>query len=407
MSPPVTSAVLRPGLSVGVLAPVAGLVTASVLALLGGPDAPLEAVRAGAAAWLVALGAGLEGGGVDVGLVPHGGLLLCGVLTVLVTRRVVPEGVAAPGAFAAVAAGAAGLVAAVVATLVSTGPLAVAPPRAALAGFVVHGVGALLGATVPHGRLGDLLPADRPAVAAVLRAAVAGVVVLLGAAAGVVAVRLVLTLDRAAQLWAMLDPGLLGGVVLAVLCLLALPTVVLWAGAVLLGPGLALGAQTSLDLSGAQLAQVPAFPVLAALPAPGSFPGWVVLLGLVPLVAGAVAGWRVRPPGGFEAVAARVGLGAAAGAVAGAVCGVLVGSSGGSLGPGRLAEVGPSLGWPLVVAVPTLALGGALGAAVAHYRDHRGEPGADDAGRDASDRPPRRPRLRIGHQSPGADRRDG
>ena len=48
----------------------------------------------------------------------------------------------------------------------------------------------------------------------------------------------------------------------------------------------------SVDLTGAQLGAVPGFPVLAALPSPGEFPGWVFLLGLVPLAAGAVAGWR-------------------------------------------------------------------------------------------------------------------
>jgi hypothetical protein len=151
---------------------------------------------------------------------------------------------------------------------------------------------------------------------------------------------------------------------------------------------------------------VPAFPPLAALPEPGEFGGWVFLLGLVPLLAGAVAGYRTEPPPLAEhtidesvgdsqesALLHRVMHGAAAGAVAGLLIGIAVAVSGGGIGPGRMTDAGPPVLTPLLVAVPVLAMGGALGAVLAHYRGAR-------------DRTRRRPRLRWWHQPPGPDRRD-
>jgi hypothetical protein len=227
-------------------------------------------------------------------------------------------------------------------------------------------------------------------------------VTLLGASAALVVVLLAVRLERAAELWALLDPGVGGSVALAVICLLTVPTLVLWATSVLLGPGFALGSETSVDLTGSQLGQVPGFPPLAALPEPGSFPGWVFVLGLVPLLAGMVAGFRTEPPPAAEAAESgsmllrRFPYGAAAGGLAGLMVGLAVAVSGGGIGPGRMAEAGPPPFTPVLVAVPVLAAGGALGAVLAHYRGARAQ---------QPDRAPRRPRLRFWHQSPGPDRR--
>ena len=111
---------------------------------------------------------------------------------------------------------------------------------------------------------------------------------LLGGATVITLVMLVLHLDSAADLWATLDPG--GPVLLGLMCLLALPTLVLWTTSVLLGPGFTLGTDTAVDLAGADLGPVPGFPPLAALPDPGPFGGWVVVLTLIPLAAGVAAG---------------------------------------------------------------------------------------------------------------------
>ncbi|MEH3032972.1 MAG: DUF6350 family protein [Aeromicrobium erythreum] len=382
-----------------------------VLTLLAGARGTGPVLRTGVRGWLVGSGGGLELGSTQIGLLPWGGALL----VVLVAARAAAWTLTAEetelelGGFAASAAGTAGLLAAVGSALTSTDAVGTGIVRSAFGAFLLTGLGAALGAAHRTGRWDDLWFTQRADVRAVVVAAARGVLTLLSAGVLMVLVLLVPRLDRASDLWALLDPGLGGGVVLALLCLAAVPTLALWAVAVLLGPGFALGAGTSVDLTGAQLGPVPGLPVLAALPPPGRFGDAVVLLGLVPVLAGAVAGWSLRvpePPTDAEAgpdpegsaLLRRLGLGAAAGGVAGAVVGLLVGISGGAVGPGRLADAGPPVLTPLLVAVPVLALGGAVGAVLAHYR------GARASRPDA--RESRRPRLRRRHQPPGAAGRD-
>jgi hypothetical protein len=409
VNPTVTSAPLRQGFLTALLTVAVAVVLGTGVALLTGADV-VPALRTGARAWLVLQGSGLELQGATLTLVPLGGVLLCVALTARVAHWATPDPLESPGAFAATVAGTCGVVAAVLASVCSTPAIVVHPVRAAAAAFVVSGVGAALGATLPHGRARDLWPSTwrAPEVREAVRGGAAGLLALLSAAAVLVLLLLVLHVERAAQLWALLDPGLGGLLALAMLCLLAVPTLVTWAAAVLLGPGFALGAETSVDLTGSQLGPVPGLPVLAALPSPGTFGDLVVALGLLPLLAGAVAGWRVRPPDvgpergvlGIRGrpLLARTALGALAGAVGGLLVGVVVGASGGAVGPGRLAEAGPPVLTPLLVAVPVLALGGAVGAVAAHYRDARGT--------QSSERAPRRPRLRFRDQPAGPDRRD-
>jgi len=193
--------------------------------------------------------------------------------------------------------------------------------------------------------------------------------------------------------------------VLAATCVLLLPTLVLWATSVLLGPGFVFGTDTSVDLTGSHLGAVPGFPPLAALPAPGEFGGWVFLLGLVPLLAGVVAGYRTVPPprpADDNLLMGRVIHGTAAGGVAGLLVGLAVAVSGGGIGPGRMADAGPPVLTPLLVAVPVLAMGGALGTVLAHYRGARASSQPDSV----PERTRRRPRLRFWHQPSGPDRRN-
>mgnify|MGYP003291237819 CR=1 FL=1 len=180
----------------------------------------------------------------------------------------------------------------------------------------------------------------------------------------------------------------LGGVGLLLVCVLVLPNLVLWNAAALLGPGYAVGAGTSVTLTSSGLGAVPALPVLAALPPVGPRPGWLVALAVVPLVAGAVAGYATvapRPDG------ARVGTlrtvltaGAGSGALAGSAVAVGLLLSGGAIGPGRLGHTGPDVGLAVPLSIVVLAVGGAVGAAAAHYRGRRG---ADDAASAVPDTP--------------------
>jgi hypothetical protein len=404
---PPASPYLRPAFLSAGLAIVVGIAVSSGLALLaqGGGSSIGGLLRTAVQGWLVAQGSGLDVEGTSVRLVPLGATVLVVLVTALTARWIVADPVDELGPYAATVAGTCGAVAAVLSAVTNAGDVNTSVVRAAFGAFAVGGFGSALGAATKHHRTAMLWFTDRADVRSVVRGAGWGVVTLLGSAAALVVVLLTVNLDRAADLWALLDPGLGGGLTLAAVCLLAVPTLVLWATSVLLGPGFLLGTDTSVDLTGAHLGAVPGFPPLAALPAPGEFSGWVFLLGLLPLLAGVVAGFRTEPPQNDDpdsALLHRLAHGAAAGAVAGFLVGLAVAVSGGGIGPGRMAEAGPPLFTPLLVAVPVLAMGGALGAVFAHYRGARAPQQSDEP----PDGPARRPRLRWWHQPASPDRRD-
>lgn len=162
--------------------------------------------------------------------------------------------------------------------------------------------------------------------------------------------------DRIGEIGAALDPGPLGTAVLALLGAALTPNAAVWAAAYALGPGFAVGTGTSVAPTGVDVGMVPALPALGALPAStGGLLGWSVLLG--PLAAGVVAAllvdrlapygrwWRVVPHAVGGAAVAALGMAA------------LAGLSGGSVGTGRLVEVGPDQAW---VALTTLGQVGAV-----------------------------------------------
>lgn len=402
MSASVESSYLRPAFLTALLAAVLSWVAAGiVVALAQGPSdiAWGSLLRASIRVWLVSLGSGIDAGPVSIGIVPLGATLLCLLLVARAAAWVVSEPLDELAAFAATSAGAFGAIAAIASAATNAGEVHTSVIRSAIAAFVIGGAGAAWGSAQRHQDGHRWWFTTPPEVRAAVRAAVPGIVTVLGVASAIVIVLLAMHLTQAGDLWALLDPGAGGGLALGVGSVLAAPSLVLWTASALIGPGFAIGTDTSVDLTGAQLGQVPGFPLLAALPEPGEFAGWVFLLGLVPLLAGVLCGWRVDP-GEREGLGPHVALGAASGAFAGFVLGVLIGLSRGAVGPGRLAEAGPPLFTPLLVAVAAMALGGALGAVLNHYRGAR-------ASRPSDTRAPGRPRLWKRHQSPSADRRVG
>lgn len=400
MPAPAESSYLRPAFLTALVAAVLSLVVAAtfVLAARGSDDLSLLALgRASVRTWLVSIGSGLDAGSVSIGLVPIGATLFCVALVALIAAWVAVDPIEELIAFVATTAGAYGAIAAIASAATNTDDVSTSVVRAAFGGFVVGGLGAGFGPARRHGHGERLWFTSSDEVRIATRAAIPAVLMVIAAACTIVIVLLVRHLSRAGDLWALLDPGTGGGVALAAGCVLAVPTLVLWTVSALIGPGFVLGTDTSVDLTGSHLGQVPGFPVLAALPAPGEFPGWVFVLALVPLSAGLLAGWRVDP-GIRKGLGRRVALGAGAGAVAGLVLGVLTGGSGGAIGPGRMAEAGPPMFTPLLVAAPVMAAGGAIGAVLKHYRGRRATSPPDA-------RETRRPRLWRRHQPAGADRR--
>ncbi|MET0780814.1 MAG: DUF6350 family protein [Microbacterium sp.] len=238
---------------------------------------------------------------------------------------------------------------------------------------------------------------------------------LIGLGALVFAVALVLRGGEVIALFEAAHVDVLGATVVTLAQLAYLPTLVIWGMAFVAGPGFAVGADTAVSPAGTQLGLIPGIPVLGALPE--STTPWLLLLALLPVAVGALAGWIARsrlvaplaaadpepsyvsvdwdaapeaarstaltallagvdktrsleadavtdgaddaatpvdPIGARAVIALGIAVLSAAGA---ALCCVL---ASGSMGPGRLAEVGPQPG-PVAFAVGVEVL---LGAAI-------------------------------------------
>ncbi|MDJ1115539.1 cell division protein PerM [Microbacterium dauci] len=139
---------------------------------------------------------------------------------------------------------------------------------------------------------------------------------------------------------------LLGVVMLSLGALVYLPTLVVWFAAFAAGPGFAVGAGTAVSPAGTNLGVLPGIPVLGVVPESTST--WTLLLALLVVGFGAFAGWTARSAlahdGTHDPLRPRlVALGVmVVGSALTAV--VLAWAAQGSLGPGRLADVGPEPG---------------------------------------------------------------
>jgi hypothetical protein len=142
----------------------------------------------------------------------------------------------------------------------------------------------------------------------------------------------------------------------------------------MLGPGFAVGAGTVAAPSGSALGPVPAFPLLAALPAGthGSGPAWLeALLLAAPYAAGAAGGVlliRIEPTPTLESAPIR---GFCCGVLTGIVLGVGAAFAGGPLGNGRMAVVGPSPWQVAAVASLETGIAAAIAAGVLNWRHLR------------------------------------
>jgi hypothetical protein len=154
------------------------------------------------------------------------------------------------------------------------------------------------------------------------------------------------------------------------------PNAVGWAICYSLGPGFAFGTSTVVAPTGAALGPLPLFPMLAALPTgttgvPAPVSAGVLAL---PYVAGIVGGILVARAAPSPAVEVVPLWGFACGVTTGCVIGVFAAFSGGPLGSGRLAAVGPS-GWQAaLVAVLEVGVAAAVAAGLANWLRVRRDP---------------------------------
>ncbi|MGZ5388979.1 MAG: cell division protein PerM, partial [Aeromicrobium sp.] len=318
---------LRPAIGTALVSAFLGLLlTCGFVGLAqrgGSADSFADVFIAGVRTWLVSHGSGITVDDTTINAVPLGAVALAVVLVMWVAGRFLDQPLEEFGPFVAVTAGTYGVIAALLSAATNSGGLSTNMLRSTVVAVLVAAAGAALGVVRKNGGLRTLPFTDNADVRAILRAAWSGLVALLGAGLALFLVMFVLNIDRAGDLWAAIDPGLFGGLSLAVGCLIVIPNLALWATSALLGPGFSLGTDTSVDLTGAHLGAVPGLPLFAALPGPGVFPDWIFILGLLPLLAGGVAGWNLRTTAG-RPLLERIALGAAAGAVAGLVCGILI-----------------------------------------------------------------------------------
>jgi hypothetical protein len=360
------------GCVAGLFTALASAVLCVAMVALGGTasgDSTRGAGQAGLVTWLLAHCSGVRTGTADVRAVPLGLTLLLGCWAFASARRVRVgsrwRAGSAPASVSALAGGVLGFTIAyggVVAGLAGVASLLGSDVDAARAVAVAAALAAGASAV---GLWGPRTMADRAqrtmpfALLAMLRGAAAGCLVMLIGTVVVFCAAVITSAGRFLDLTAALDLTWSGALMLFGTFLLALPNLLGLTGSVLLGPGFALGTGTKVTATSVTLGAVPSWPPLAALPGSGTTPVWAVALLVVPVLAGAAAGWlgaSCSVGGSWRQVCA----GAGAGVLAGLVVGGWVLASGGAIGPGRMADVGAAAS-SVPLAVATLGAGALLG----------------------------------------------
>lgn len=203
----------------------------------------------------------------------------------------------------------------------------------------------------------------------VVRAGFVGLMAAFGLAAALTAVQIGLHWADVAQVYQELGAGPWGGAVVTVAQLGVLPNLAVWALAWTSGAGFSLGSGSVVAPLQTAVGPQPAIPVLTALPV-GLEPAWSWVFLLLPVLAGFLAGWWLLREGEnhFDEwlslkIRARwasltlstLALGVCVAVATAALAVVPFWLSTGSLGVGRLVELGPEA-W-----LASLMLGGLVG----------------------------------------------
>lgn len=335
-----------------------------------------DALRVGTDAWLVGHGAQLTLSGVPLGIVP----LTVTALIAMVLFRSGRWAVATSQPVtddrsvllaATILTGIYVVIAVVTCTIVTQASASPSLGRAILGSLLISGVAGTLGLASGTGRLRawvDLVPGW---VRSVAYGASAAFLLLVAASAVLVAAALATGLNEAAAVMSELKLGAGDYVMYALASVAVTPNAVLLGGAYLLGPGFAIGTGTVVSPTVVALGPVPAFPLLAALPADGPTPGWAMGLLAVPVVAGAVGAvlaQRSYAVTAYDSAALR-GFGCGFGAAL--VTTVAVALAGGPMGTGRMADIGASSSEVFVAAVMAMSLGGLVAGVVTAWWQRR------------------------------------
>lgn len=212
----------------------------------------------------------------------------------------------------------------------------------------------------------------------VLRACLVAVLSLVAIHALLVSVTLAVRWADAVHMYQLVDAGPVGGTMLTLLEIGFLPAMVGWAVAWSAGPGFSIGSESLYSAFGTTTAPVPALPAFAALPAP--WEPWHPVFVLLPVLAGAVAGWWLLREGEnhlddwmvrrvktrwMSLVASTGVLALLLGVVSGAMAMVPLALTSGSMGVGTYTVIGSNV-WLVGPALAGwIALGGFVGYLVA------------------------------------------
>jgi Family of unknown function (DUF6350) len=361
-------------------AAASGLAVLTTLTAVGWITAPHVGIGSGlggvlrtaALLWLVAhhVGFTVRGAG-RIGMLPLGLVLLPGALLALAGRWVVRAGSVTRlrhVGYAAIALALPyALLAGALAVASRTAQAAPSVLQAVIASFLLALVAGGLGAArglAPWSQLAGLMAA-RPR--SIVLGMLGSLAILVAAGAALAGGSLAVHLPEVRAASDALAPGPAGAALLLLAQLAYVPNAIIWGVAYALGPGFAFGTGTVIAPTGSTPGAVPAFPMLAALPA-GARSAWMLVLVLsVPYLAGIFGGIvtvRITPTPTIEAAPL---WGFLTGMAAGALMGLAAAFSGGPLGDGRLAAVGPS-GWQVgLVGILEIGVTAALTAGAANW----------------------------------------
>ncbi|XVU26342.1 cell division protein PerM [Actinoplanes sp. CA-054009] len=267
----------------------------------------------------------------------------------------------------------------------------VTPGRAAVNFFVLGGLAAFAGSVRGTGALARWAQRMPAVLRHGLRTGVLAALLILAAGAAVTGLAVAVGGGQAADMISAYNTGVAGQAGITLLSLAYGVNGVIWAAAYLLGPGFALGTGSVVRLTEVTVGPLPTLPLLAGLPN-GPMGAVGALLLSIPVLAGLAAGWMLtlrvhreaeqapppevrRRPGSTRPPAKPktpdtpwsllLGGGLIAGPAAGIVLGVLADMSGGPLGDGRMATIGPDAGQVGLVATAVVGVSAAIGAAAA------------------------------------------
>ena len=219
----------------------------------------------------------------------------------------------------------------------------------------------------------SVLPAE------IVRGTTAVIVALAGIAGVAVALLVAVRGGEVVALFQSARVDTTGAAVLTLGHIAYLPTLLVWAIAWIAGPGFAVGTGTAVSPAGTQLGVVPGIPGFGLLPENSSI--WMLIVVLLPVAAGAFAGWLIRSrlvwQDAARPVASRAVIAAGIALLSAGIVAVAAVRASGSLGPGRMADVGPHAGWTALAVGAEVLVGAAIMLLAPRHRDELAEERTD------------------------------